>query len=174
MVHYGDPWADPEESRDSVRRARGRLPAAVTIWTTESAAAGMVGITVSSVLVAQGEPGYVAGLIGSDSDFAETVTASGRFVVHLLSDDAGHRRLAQHFAGVLPAAQDQLSTVPTPGGPALRAVPDRLLCRVEGSRVLGWSLLIEARIDGVELGPARPPLAWQRGRFARLAPAGWT
>lgn len=172
MVHYGDPWADPEQSRDPLRRARGRLPAAVTIWTTDSAAAGVIGITVSSLLLAQGEPGYVAGLVGPDSDFAEAATASGRFVVHLLSDDAGHRRLAQHFAGVLPAPEDQLSTVPTPAGPALRAVPDRVLCGVEGTRALGWSLLIEGRIDGVDLGPARPPLAWQRGRFARLAPVG--
>jgi 3-hydroxy-9,10-secoandrosta-1,3,5(10)-triene-9,17-dione monooxygenase reductase component len=170
VVHYGDPWADPEESRDPVRRARGRMPAPVTIWTTGSGAGDMAGITVSSVLVAGGEPGYLAGLIGPESDFADAVVETGRFVVHLLADDARHRRLAQHFAGGLPAPEDQLAVVATPGGPALKAAPDRLLCGVEGSRPLGWSLLIEARIEEVELGPAQPALAWQRGRFARLTP----
>jgi 3-hydroxy-9,10-secoandrosta-1,3,5(10)-triene-9,17-dione monooxygenase reductase component len=170
-VHFGDPWADPEQSRDPVRRIRGRLPAGVTVWTSGRSAAdpsGWAGLTVSSLLLAQGEPAGLAGLVGPDTDLAEMIDATNRFVVHPLSDTPSHRRLAQHFAGILPAADELLRTEPSPYGPLLTSVADRLYCRVKESRPLGWSVLVTAAIDDVTLATAGPGLAWHRGRFHRI------
>jgi flavin reductase (DIM6/NTAB) family NADH-FMN oxidoreductase RutF len=165
-LHYGDPWSDPEEARDPVRRLRGRLPAGVTVWTAGTAGATWAGLTVASVVVAQGTPASVAGLIGPDTDLADILEDTGTCVVHLLSD--GHRRLAQHFAGALPAPAGDLAVAASPHGPVLAAVADRIFCRVVGRRPFGWSLLVEAVVETAELGPPAPGLAWYRGRFHRL------
>ncbi len=169
-LHYGNPWADPEEARDPVRRIRGRLAAGVTVWTAgRSLTPGdWAGLTVSSVVLAQGEPARLAGLVSPDSDLADELAAGAPFVVHVLSDD--HRRLAQHFAGILPAPEDQLALVPSPHGPVLEAVGDRLLCRVEDNGPFGWSLLVRATVEAVEVATARAGLAWHRGAFHRLRP----
>jgi flavin reductase (DIM6/NTAB) family NADH-FMN oxidoreductase RutF len=167
-LHYGNPWADPEQVRDPVRRLRGRLPAPVTVWTAGRAADGSEwsGLTVSSVMLAQGESPLLAGLIGPDTDLADEIRAAGVFVVHVLGDH--HRRLAQHFAGILPAPDEDLTAEPTPHGPHLRAVEDRLGCRVQRCSDFGWSLLVEAVIEEVTLGPAGAGLAWYRGQLQRL------
>jgi 3-hydroxy-9,10-secoandrosta-1,3,5(10)-triene-9,17-dione monooxygenase reductase component len=170
-VHFGDPWADPEESRDPVRRLRGRLAAGVTVWTSGesgSSAGEWTGLTVSSLLLAQGEPPELAGIVGPDTDLADMIGATNRFVVHVLSDTPNHRRLAQHFAGILPAADELLDFEPSAHGPLLTSVADRLGCRAVEMRPLGWSLLVTAVIDDVTLAPAGPGLAWQRGRFHRI------
>jgi 3-hydroxy-9,10-secoandrosta-1,3,5(10)-triene-9,17-dione monooxygenase reductase component len=166
-VHYGDPWADPEGSRDPVRRLRGRLPGGVTVWTAGDASATQTtGITVSSLVMAQGDPPTLAGLVGPDTDFAEALEGSGVFVVHVLGDD--HRRIGQHFAGMLPAPPELLRVEPSPHGPVLAAVPDRIYCRSVSTEPFGWSLLVQAVVDGTEIGPPRPGLAWYRGDFSRL------
>ena len=63
------------------------------------------GLTVSSVMVAGGEPGRVLALVDPDSDLREVLGETGRAVVHLLEWE--HRDLAEAFAGQLPS----------PGGP---------------------------------------------------------
>ena len=111
----------------------------------------------------------LAGLISPASDFADVLTASasGRFVVQLLG--SGHRRLAQHFAGELPAPEELLLTRPSPHGPLLEKVPDRLFCRMTDNKPFGWSLLVEAEVEGTEVGdPAGKGLAWYRGGFQVL------
>ena len=65
QIHSDDPFATPEPEQSPVRRLRGRLARAVTLWT----APGPAGLTVSSMLVADGEPGRVLGLIDEESDF---------------------------------------------------------------------------------------------------------
>lgn len=164
-LRYGDPWADPVSERDPIRRMRGRLPAPVTVWTAGSSA--LAGLTVSSVLLAQGEPPLLMGLVGPDTDLADAVAETGTFVVHVLR--AEHRRLAQHFAGMLPAPDDQLVVQPSPHGPVLVAVKDRLACRVIDQRPAGWSLAVDAVIEAVELGPGGDGLAWYRGAFDVVA-----
>lgn len=165
-LRYGDPWADPVSERDPVRRMRGRLPAPVTVWTAGDTE--WAGLTVSSVLLAQGEPPWLMGLVGPDTDLADAVAETGTFVVHVLGGD--HRRLAQHFAGMLPAPDDQLVVRASPHGPVLVAVTDRLACRVIDQRPAGWSLAIDAVIEQVELGPGGQGLAWYRGGFDVVAP----
>ncbi len=173
-VRYGNPWAEPPEARDPVRRLRGHLVLPVTVWVAagDGDEGGQpmlpVGLTVSSVVVSQGAPPMLAGLISPASDFADVLgaSASGRFAVHLLG--SAHRRLAQHFAGELPAPAELLLTTLSPYGPLLEAVRERLLCRMTASKPFGWSLLVEAEVEGTEVGEPGRGLAWYRGAFQVL------
>src|SRR5437762_5272670 len=96
-IHPEDPFATPEHLRSPVRRLRGRLPAAVTLWT----APGPAGLTVSSTLIADGEPGRVLGLIDDESELWSAIESAGRFAVIPLAPR--HRQLADRFAGLMPA-----------------------------------------------------------------------
>jgi flavin reductase (DIM6/NTAB) family NADH-FMN oxidoreductase RutF len=168
-LRYGNPWADPPDERDPVRQVRARLPAPVTIWTAGDAE--WAGLTVSSLLLAQGEPGCLLGLIGPDTDLAETLERTGAFVVHLLADRPEHRRLAQHFAGTLGASPDLLEVDSSTHGPRLRSAPDQVACRLTSRRPCGWSELVEAAVEEVRLATGPPPsrsgLVWYRGAFRR-------
>jgi flavin reductase (DIM6/NTAB) family NADH-FMN oxidoreductase RutF len=168
-LRYGNPWADPPSERDPVRQVRARLPAPVTVWTAGEEE--WAGLTVSSLMLAQGEPGQLLGLIGPDTDLAETVARTGVFVVHLLADRPDHRRLAQHFAGTLSADPDLLQVDRSDHGPRLRRAPDQVACRLTSRRPCGWSELVEAAIEDVRWGatplPSRPGLLWYRGAFWR-------
>lgn len=62
-IHFEHPFATPLEERDPTRRFRGRLAAPVTVWTS-GAVSGRGGLTVSSLLVAEGDPGIILGLVG--------------------------------------------------------------------------------------------------------------
>jgi 3-hydroxy-9,10-secoandrosta-1,3,5(10)-triene-9,17-dione monooxygenase reductase component len=179
-VRYGDPWAEPPASRDPVRRLRARLVLPVTVWTAAAAAgpgsagAGqaangeLAGLTVSSVLFAQGDPAMLAGVVSPASDLATLVRHQGaRFAVHVLS--AAHRRVAQHFAGELPASPEVLAVERSSHGPVLIAVKDRALCTTSAVRQFGWSLLVEAVVDQVQISASAKPLAWYRGEFRQLA-----
>jgi 3-hydroxy-9,10-secoandrosta-1,3,5(10)-triene-9,17-dione monooxygenase reductase component len=166
-VRYGDPWASPLEARDPVRRLRGHLVLPVTVWTAGNGDEELspVGLTVSSVLISQGAPPMLAGLISPASDFADVLEASpsGRFAVQILG--SSHRRLAQHFAGELPAPEELLATRSSPYGLVLEAVTDRLFCRMTDTTPFGWSLLVEAEIEETEAGEPGRGLAWYHGAY---------
>jgi 3-hydroxy-9,10-secoandrosta-1,3,5(10)-triene-9,17-dione monooxygenase reductase component len=164
-LRYGNPWADPPQARDPLRRWRGHLVLPVTVWLAAGAAAEVpVGLTVSSLIVGQGEPPVLAGLISPSTELADTVcTPSTEFVVHLVG--VGQRRLAQHFAGELPAPPELLATRLSPHGPVLEALGDRLFCRVTSSKAFGWSLLVEAEVSEVEVADQGKALAWYHGAF---------
>jgi 3-hydroxy-9,10-secoandrosta-1,3,5(10)-triene-9,17-dione monooxygenase reductase component len=215
-LRYGNPWADPPEVRDPLRRLRGHLVMPVTVWlagagddkwdendegetdavgetgavgesgpralepaAVEPAVAGRaeepgtdkadgavaVGLTVSSTFLSQGEPAMLAGLVSTASELGDILaeSPSSRFVVHVLG--AAHRRLAQHFAGELPAPAELLVTAPSAHGPVLEAVPDRIYCRLTTRRPFGWSLLVEAEVERTEVGEAGKGLAWYHGAF---------
>ena len=55
-IHGDHPFLPPESERSPVRRFRGRLPSPVGLWTT-AYDGKRAGLTVSSMLVADGEPG---------------------------------------------------------------------------------------------------------------------
>ena len=168
-LRYGDPWADHQAERDPVRRLRGHLVLPVTIWLSGVTGGNQpAGLTVSSVLIAQGDPGVLAGLLSPLSDLAGLLEKPGTaFVVHVLGDS--HRRLAQHFAGELPAPEELLATTSSAYGPLLEAVPDRALCRSYAARAFGWSLMVEAVVEEVHVGRAGKALAWHHGRFRTLS-----
>ncbi|MCY1141301.1 flavin reductase family protein [Actinoplanes sp. Pm04-4] len=161
-IHSTDPFATPDEDKSAVRRLRGRLAAPVTLWTTT----GPAGLTVSSMLVADGDPGRVLGLIDDESDFWEALETSGRFAVVTLAP--ADRQLADRFAGLMPApgglfAGDDWTD--TDYGPIPAGADTWAGCRLESHRIVGWALLVEAVIEKVEAGPAPRPLIHYRGRY---------
>lgn len=191
-IHGTHPFAAPEPERDQVRRLRGRLAGVVTLWTAGSPEA-RAGLTVSSLMVAGGEPGRVVALLDPDSDLVDRLLETGRGLLHLL--DWRHRDLADAFAGVAPA----------PGGPFRLADFDdhahgpRLLSArtwaalaLEDTREVGWSLQVTCTLTSVsvdapeddsagrgrdpgedEADPAAP-LLHHRGRYRRVAGAAGT
>jgi 3-hydroxy-9,10-secoandrosta-1,3,5(10)-triene-9,17-dione monooxygenase reductase component len=181
MIHNTDPFATPEHARSPVRRLRGRLPAAVTLWTATDSAGEPAGLTVSSTLVVDGQPGRLLGLLDVESELWAAASAAGRFAVAALGP--AQRQLADRFAGVLPApgglfrGYEWIDTaygpVPAgggsgPGGTAPASGGAWAGCRLDGSRPFGWGLLVEATIERIELGEDAPPLVYYRGRYREL------
>lgn len=164
-IHSSDPFATPEQEKSAVRRLRGRLAAPVTLWTT----AGPAGLTVSSMLVADGEPGRVLGLIDDESDFWDAVARTRRFAVTPLTP--ADRQLADRFAGLMPAPGGLFAAgewTETGYGPVPAHAGVWAGCRVETTRPCGWAQLIEAVIERIETGPSTDPLIHYRGRYHAL------
>jgi flavin reductase (DIM6/NTAB) family NADH-FMN oxidoreductase RutF len=166
-IHATDPFATPEEARSPVRRLRGRLPAAVTVWTAYATPSGRpAGLTVASTVVADGDPGRLLGLVDEESELYAAVRTSGRFAMTVLH--AADRRLADNLAGILPVPggpfQDGWER--TEFGPIPYGAPTWAGCRVEAADPFGWSLLLMATIEVVHLGKDDPALIHYRGRYA--------
>lgn len=165
-----DPFAAPAEAREPARRLRGRLAAPVTVWTAQPAAGPPAGITVSSVLVAEGVPPEVLGLVDGLSAFCDAAAETGRFVVHVLAAD--QTRLAEKFALRLPGdpfGDEEVS--PTPWGPALVRATTRAACTLLSSSDVGYGRLLRGRIDEMVLDD-RPvqPLVYYRGGYVSVRP----
>lgn len=172
-IHDTHPFADPEP--DPVRRLRGRLGGAVSLWTAGDLGDphGRAGLTVTSLMVAAGEPARVLALVDPDSDLADVVAETGRAVVQLLSWP--HRDLAEAFAGTAPAPGGpfrQAAFEQTPWGPRLVEATTWAALAVESTTTVGWSALLTCVVEQVVVGEDRDPLAHRRGRWARPAPEG--
>lgn len=160
-IHSSHPFADPDP--DPVRRLRGRLTGTVALLTSEGA-----GLTVSSLMVANGEPARVLALVDPDSDLAEAVTDTGRAVVQLLS--WSHRDLADAFAGTAPAPGGPFRTgtfEDTAWGPRLADATTWAGTALESATEVGWSTLLTLRIEDVSVGDDDQPLVHRRGRYVR-------
>jgi flavin reductase (DIM6/NTAB) family NADH-FMN oxidoreductase RutF len=165
QIHSSDPFATPESDKSPVRRLRGRLASAVTLWTTP----GPAGLTVSSMMVADGDPGRVLGLIDEESDFFDAVTRSRVFAVIPLAES--DQQTADRFAGLMPAPGGLFATgewVETAFGPVPATAGTWAGCRLESDRPCGWAQLLEATIDTVRADGAPAPLLHFRGRYQRL------
>lgn len=165
-IHSSDPFATPESARSPVRRLRGRLPTAVTLWTAVDPEGGRVGLTVSSTMVIDGAPGRLLGLIDPESELLAAVQRTGSFaVIPLRGED---RQLADAFAGLIPAPGGPFarhSWQQTEFGPVLADAPVWVGCRCDEARPVGWGVLVEATIARIEFGPDSPPLVHFRGRY---------
>jgi flavin reductase (DIM6/NTAB) family NADH-FMN oxidoreductase RutF len=172
-IHSEHPFLEPESGRDPVRRLRGRLGGTVTLWTTGSGR-DRAGLTVSSLMVAGGDPGHVLALVDPDSDLADALEDTGRCVVQLL--EWQHRDLAEAFAGLSPAPGGPFTLgtwVDTDWGPRLDSVSAWAGVRVAGSpQEVGWSLLVDTVVEHVEIGEEKQPLVHRRGRYVRPAADG--
>jgi 3-hydroxy-9,10-secoandrosta-1,3,5(10)-triene-9,17-dione monooxygenase reductase component len=171
-IHTSDPFATPEPDRSPVRRFRGRLPAPVTLWTATGTDGRRAGLTVSSMVVADGDPARLLGVLDEESDLWGAVEASGRFAVSPLRTE--DRQVADRFAGLMPAPGGPFTFgrwIDTPHGPVLAGLSAWAGCRLEASRPIGWGLLVEGVIEDVHIDEERTvtPLVHYRGRYHELA-----
>ena len=170
-IHGDHPFLPPESERSPVRRLRGRLPSPVGLWTS-SYAGKRSGLTVSSMLVADGDPGVVLGLIDPDSDLWGTLRQAKTAVVSLLGGP--HQQLADAFGYVAPAPGGpfrMIEWIDTEWGPAPVGVSTWAGCRLlsPDPEEIGWSLQVQLEIAHVELLPDDiPPLIHRRGRYTTL------
>jgi 3-hydroxy-9,10-secoandrosta-1,3,5(10)-triene-9,17-dione monooxygenase reductase component len=170
-IHSEHPFLPPEHERSPVRRLRGRLAAGVTVWTAvrDDRPAGL---TVASMLVADGDPGRVLALLDADSDLWAAAAASGAVAVSWLTYD--DRRLADAFAGVAPAPGGPFKLADwehTEWGPVLGTAATWAGLRLDRDRTreVGWAQLAEGVLEHIELGEEQaPPLVHRRGRYQRL------
>lgn len=166
------PFLDP--TPDVARRLRGRISGQVSLWTA-GAGGDRVGLTVSSLLVAQGDPAYLLGLLDPDSDLADRLTATEevRFVVQLLR--RRHQELAEQFAGRMPAPGGAFGAADfeqTDAGPRLAGATTWAECVVHETRPIGWSLEVTARLERVVIGSEDDALLHRRGRYLHVEDLG--
>ncbi len=167
-IHSHDPFAPAERERSSTRRFRGRLAAAVTLWT----APGPAGLTVSSMMLADGDPARVLGLVHEDSDLFDALREVRRFAVSLLG--TADRRLADRFAGVMPSPGGLFATgkwTETPYGPIPAHVGTWVGCSFDGARPVGWSQLVEGTVERVEV-KGEAGLFYYRGHYGDVPEPG--
>lgn len=168
-IHDTHPFAASGQPRRPLRRFRGRLPAPVTIWAAATDR-GPVGLTVSSMVVADGEPGEVAGLVDPASDVFDAISHDPRWAISLLS--YGDRQLSDAMAGLAPAPGGPFrlaSWRDTEWGPVLATSPGWLGVRLIGEPVeAGWSMLIRGVVEHTEIEESVAPVAYVRGRYREL------
>ncbi|MDQ1103230.1 flavin reductase family protein [Nocardioides zeae] len=169
-IHSTHPFADPH--RDPFRALRGRLGGVVTLWTA-GGGEDRAGLTVTSLMVVNGEPGRVLGLLDPDADLTLALEETQRGVVQLLR--WRHRDLAEMFAGVAPAPGGVFrhgDFADGPAGPRLADAAGWVEVRLESAVDVGWSRLVTCVVEAVELaeGPeedADALLVHRRGRYGR-------
>ena len=162
-IHTSHPFPTPD---DPVRRLRGRLGGTVSLWTAGDDA-DRAGLTVTSWLVAAGEPGRVLALLDPDADLTDVLLETGRGVVQLLS--WVDRDLADAFAGTAPAPGGpwrMADWVDTFHGPRLERATTWALVSVESDIEVGWSRQMTCTLDEVVVGEDVEPLVHRRGRYA--------
>ncbi|MFW6599489.1 flavin reductase family protein [Propionibacteriaceae bacterium Y2011] len=172
-IHSEHPFLEPPENRRPLRRIRSRWPAGVSVWTVavgpRAARGEPVGLTVSSLVIADGEPGEVVGLLDPDSDLAEALSSGGRAMVNLLG--VGHQELADVFAGLSPAPGGPFTVgdwQPDPYGPRLADALATLAIEVTTDPVaVGWSSLIRGTVVSTTIAEGES-LAHLRGRYLEL------
>ena len=163
-IHSDHPFVPPEGDRDPLRRLRGQLPAPVTVWAAGSGRERR-GLTVSSVLVAAGEPAHVLGLVDEEAGLWDEPPTT--LVVNVLRP--GHAYLAEAFAGTVPAPGGPFTQGEwgdSEWGPVLADAAAWLGVRLvaEPPRHVGWGLLLDGVVEHVET-TSTEVLTHVRGRY---------
>ncbi len=169
-IHSEHPFLPPDGDRNPVRRFRGRMVLPVSVWTAVRHGR-RAGWTVSSMIVADGEPAEVLGLLDEDSTLADLVADGGAVAISLLG--GGHRGLADAFAEMAPAPGGPFTLgrwTETEWGPVLADAPAWVGARLsDATGRAGWTLLLRAEIEHVEVSvDADRVLTHLRGRYRSL------
>jgi 3-hydroxy-9,10-secoandrosta-1,3,5(10)-triene-9,17-dione monooxygenase reductase component len=167
-VHYTDPFATPPQARTAARRFRGRLSAGVTIWTAGDPRS-RVGLTISSMAVAEGSPSIALGLMNDTTDLWERIRETGTFVIHILTE--GDREIADRFAGLRPSPGGVFSGLDVDDGdwgPVIGTLSERAYCRYLETSETGYQQLVRGEIERIELSELTRPLVYFRGRYRAL------
>lgn len=168
QIHDEHPFATPAEQRDPVRQFRGRLSVPVTV-VTAGHGTNQTGLTVSSLVVAEGDPALVYCLLGPTTDLLEAIEDTERFVVHVAG--GAHREVADVFAGLRPSPGGLFAgraVTETPYGPLLEGFGTYALCSLVEGREESYSVLVSGRIEEVVLADLVDPLVYFRGTYRRL------
>ena len=167
-IHSSHPFLPPPEDRNPLRRLRGSLPAPVSIWTS-SDGARRDGWTISSMLVADGDPGEMVALVNEDADWWDLFRATGVATVNVLA--RGQDWISEVFARVAPSPGGVFRTgewTDDAHGPRLVGasawVSVRLLDADPGHA--GWGLLVRATIESTDLADGVEALRHQGGLYA--------
>ena len=140
----------------------------MSLWT--SAHDGVrAGLTVSSLLVADGEPAHVVGVIDPLSELADVLLQARTAVVSILGWP--QRTLADVFGFVAPSPGGPFRSaewIDTGWGPAPVGAQAWAGCRLTEAppTPLGWGQLVTLGIEHVELADDSAPLVHRRGRYA--------
>lgn len=119
------------------------------------------------MLVADGDPARVVGLIDEDSDLWTALEARRTVAISVLT--TGNGQLADAFAGTFPAPGGPFtlgSWTDTEWGPVLDGNAGWLGVRMVDSapRHVGWALLVEAIVEHIAVSD-EPALTHVRGRY---------
>ncbi|MCP4965373.1 MAG: flavin reductase [bacterium] len=167
-VHDDHPFEASDDQRDPARRFRGRMVAPVTV-VTSGVGDHRTGLTVSSLVVAEGDPSRLYFLLGSTTDLFYGLQETGKFVVHVLEE--GDQALADVFAGLRPSPGGRFTDVSveqSEWGPVLTDVKTRAFCTFEGGDEETFFIIAEGRVDKLELSDIEEPLVYFRGRYHKL------
>lgn len=167
-IHEEHPFTTPQGMRDPVRQLRGRLAVPVTIITAGSGDE-RTGLTVSSLVAAEGEPGLVYCLLGPDTNLLTAIENSGKFIVHVC--ETHHREMSDVFAEIRPNPGGLFAGHPfqdTEYGPRLEGFGSIALCSLVSTREESYSTLVAGRVDEVVVHDLTDPLTYFRGGYRRL------
>lgn len=164
-IHSDHPFLESEGDRRPGRRLRGRLTAPVTVWAS-GRAPRRAGLTVSSLLVADGEPARLLALLDEESDLWPVLRECGRATVSLLAP--GDEAVADVFAGVAPSPGGAFRTgdwLDTDWGPVLAGRSWAGAVLAGEPQGVGWSLLVQLEVAHIELADDDGAVAYRRGRY---------
>ncbi len=168
MIHGDHPFLPSDAERDPIRRLRGRLAAPVTI-VTAGAGEARTGLTVSSLVMVEGERPVIKAVVSPLSDLWDGIESSRRFVVHVC--DWEHRALADVFAGLRPSPGGPFVATAVHDsayGPVLEALDDRAFCLATSLVPEGYAGVVTGEIESVDVGDLSDPLVHFRGRYRQL------
>ena len=144
----------------------------VSIWAA-AANGTRAGWTLSSFLVADGDPAEAIGLIDEESPLADVLAHTATLTINLLGWK--QRRLADAFAGIVPAPGGPFGLAVwqnSDWGPVLEGSLGWIGARLKPDPDhAGWSVLLRAVIERVEIqsDPTDDLLSYVRGRYRSLA-----
>ena len=164
-IHDEHPFATPPDLRDPVRQFRGRLASPDTVVTSGTSET-RTGLTVSSLLVADGEPSFIHLLVGSNTDLWDAIGDTGAFIVHVLETE--HREVSDRFAGIRPSPGGLfrgLGVTDTDHGPELTEVGTRAYCRYAGHFEDTYHALVHGVVEAIVLDDLHHPLQYFRGEY---------
>jgi flavin reductase (DIM6/NTAB) family NADH-FMN oxidoreductase RutF len=131
---------------------------------------GPVGLTATSLTSVSLDPPLVSFCVGRDSTTWPDLREAETFAVNVLADDQA--ATASRFAG---RGIDRFAA-PTTWRPGPKGVPilggttAHVLCEPYDVIALGDHWLVVGLVVGTDLGDARDPLLYHRGRYGRFDP----
>lgn len=168
-IHSDHPFVPDPADRDETRRFRGRLASPVTI-VTAGTPDEPCGLTVSSLMVIEGDEPTLHAVIGPTTDLWYAIEETNRFVVHVCPEGQAPR--SDVFAGLRPSPGGPFAGVETHAsewGPVIADIGNRAYCRATSMTETGYSGTVNAEVERFELTEMTTPLVYFRGSYRTIA-----